>query len=137
MPWGTEVELIGKDGGLSWYMVNYNGLVGWSYAPWIRIIQGTFAQLPYTDGTQPPFEPPPATEGVVVQAYGNMRIRSGPGFQFPRIARAIWGSRVQLLARSTNGLWYKIRYGDIIGWSFATWYRTVQGDPSTLPVSDQ
>ncbi|HEX3053582.1 MAG TPA: SH3 domain-containing protein [Aggregatilineaceae bacterium] len=73
----------------------------------------------------------------MIQAYGNVRIRSGPGLQFPRIGRAIWGSRVQLLARSTNGLWYKIQYGNIVGWSFATWYRTVQGDPLSVPVSDQ
>jgi uncharacterized protein YraI len=137
MPWGTEVDLLGKDRGLSWYMVSYNGIVGWSYAPWIKIIQGAFNQLPYTDGTQPEFEPPPATEGVVVQAYGNMRVRSGPGFQYPKIARAVWGSRVQLLARSTNGLWYKIKYGDVIGWSYAVWYRPVQGDPTSVPVADQ
>ncbi len=42
-----------------------------------------------------------------------MRIRIGPGFQYPRIDRAIWGSRVQLLARSANGLWYKIKYFDV------------------------
>jgi uncharacterized protein YraI len=137
MPWGTEVDLIGINRGRNWYMVNYNGTIGWSYAPWIWIIQGSVDQLPYTDGTQPEYEPSPATVGVVVQAYGNMRIRSGPGFQYPKIARAIWGSRVQLLARSTNGLWYKIQYGDIIGWSYATWYRTVQGDPLSVPVSDQ
>jgi uncharacterized protein YraI len=137
MPWGTVVDILGKNAGFSWYMVSYGGITGWSFAPWIRIIEGTVAQLPYADGTQPEFEPPPATQGVVVQAFGNMRLRSGPGFQYPKIARVLWGSRVQLLARSTDGLWYKIQYGDFVGWSFATWYRAVLGDPITVPVSNQ
>jgi uncharacterized protein YraI len=137
MPWGTEMDLLGKNEGHTWYMVSYNGIVGWAYAPWIKIIQGTFEQLPYTDGSQVTYDPAPATQGVVVQAYGNVRIRTGPGLQFPKVGRVIWGSRVQLLARSTNGLWYKIAYGNIIGWSYAAWYRAVQGDPISVPVSDQ
>jgi uncharacterized protein YraI len=137
MPWGTEVDILGIDQGRTWYQVNYNGMVGWSYAPWIRIIQGSFDALPYTDGTQPAFEPPPATQGVVVQAYGNMRIRSGPGFQYPKVARAVWGSRLQVLGRSSSGLWYKVKYGDTVGFSFASWYRVVQGDISSVPIADQ
>ena len=134
MPWGTEVDLIGINGARNWYMVNYNGTIGWSYAPWIWIIQGDANNLPTTDGTQPEVRPPDAMQGVIVQAYGNMRIRTGPGLQYPRIGRVIWGSRVQLLARSANGLWYKIQYGDVIGWSYAIWYRAVQGDPLSVPV---
>jgi len=137
MPWGTEVELLGKNAGHSWYMVSFNGVVGWSYAPWIRIIQGAFDQLPYTDGTQPEYAPPPPTQGVIVQAYGNMRIRSGPGLQYPKIARAVWGTRLQVLGRSTSGLWLKVQYGDVVGWTYAAWYRTVQGDLTTVPVTDQ
>ncbi|MBN1967055.1 MAG: SH3 domain-containing protein, partial [Anaerolineae bacterium] len=137
MPWGTEVDILGRDSTHSWYQVNFDGLVGWSYAPWIRLIEGSFDMLPYTDGTEPVFPPPPATEGVVAQAFGNMRIRSGPGFEYPKISKAIWGTRVQVLARSTNGLWYKVQYGDLVGWSYAAWYRIVQGDVMTLPVTNQ
>jgi uncharacterized protein YraI/uncharacterized protein YndB with AHSA1/START domain len=134
MPWGTEVDLIGINGARNWYMLNYNGTVGWSYAPWIWIIQGDANNLPITDGSLSEFPPPNAMQGVIVQAYGNVRIRIGPGLQYPRIDRVIWGSRVQLLARSANGLWYKIKYGDVIGWSYALWYRAVQGDPLSVPV---
>lgn len=137
MPWGTHVELLGKNGTHLWYLVRYGEVVGWSYAPWIRIVEGALEQVPYMDGTQAPTTPPPATEGVIAQAFGNMRIRSGPGFQYPRIDKAVWGSRVQVIARSTNGLWYKIKHGDVVGWSYATWYRIVQGDIASVPRSDQ
>lgn len=137
MPWGTNVDILGRDGGHSWYQVNFNGVIGWAYAPWIKLTQGTFDALPYLDGTQPMYPPAPPTSGVIAAAYGNMRIRSGPGFQYPKIARAVWGTEVQVLARSSNLLWWKVRIGDIVGWSYGAWYRTIQGDVTTLPVTDQ
>ncbi|MBN1563529.1 MAG: SH3 domain-containing protein, partial [Anaerolineae bacterium] len=137
MPWGTEIDLYGKNAAHDWYMVSYEGIVGWSYAPWIEIIEGSLEQLPYMDGTSPIDTPLPATQGVIVQAYGNVRIRNGPGLDFPKIGLVPWGTRVQLLARSSDGLWYKIQHGVIVGWSYQTWYRPVQGDPTTVPVSDQ
>ncbi len=137
MPWGTEMDLLGTNGTRTWYMVSYNGVIGWAYAPWIRFIEGTIDQLPFMDGTRPSVQPPAPTQGVIAQAYGNMRIRSGPGFNFPKIGKALWGSRVQVLGRSTNGLWYKIQHGDVIGWSYAAWYRIVQGEITTVPVGDQ
>jgi uncharacterized protein YraI len=137
LPWGAEMDILGKNRGHSWYMVSYGGVVGWSSAPWIRIVQGTFDALPYTDGTQPQFRPPDATQGIVAQAYGNMRIRSGPGLHHPQIGRALWGARVQVIGRSPDGWWYKVQYGDLTGWSFAAWYRIVQGDVTAAPVVAQ
>ncbi len=137
IPWGATVDIYGKDEGHTWYQVNYNGTVGWAFAPWIKLTVGNFDQLPYTDGTQPANIPPAPTEGVIVQAQGNVRIRSGPGLWYPKIARAVWGTRLQVIGRSTNLLWYKVRYGDLVGWTYASWYRLVQGDVSSLPVGDQ
>ncbi len=137
MPWGAEMDILGRNRGHSWYMVRYGEVVGWSSAPWIKIVQGTFDALPYTDGTQPEFEPPDATQGIVVQAYGNMRIRSGPGLQHPQIGRVLWGARVQVLGRSPDGRWYKIQHGSVTGWSFAAWYRVVQGDVNAAPIVAQ
>ncbi|MBN1202046.1 MAG: SH3 domain-containing protein [Anaerolineae bacterium] len=136
MPWGVEVDILGRDSGHTWYQVNYNGVVGWSFAPWIKLTVGTFDSLPYTDGSRPVWATPPTT-GVIAQAYGNMRIRSGPGLQYPKISKAQWGTRVEVLALSTDGWWLKVRHGDVIGWTYRTWYEIVQGSLNTVPVSDQ
>lgn len=136
MPWGTNVDILGKDAGHAWYQVIFNGKVGWAYAPWIKLTEGTFVVLPYTDGTQPVYAPPAPVTGVIAQAYGNMRIRSGPGFQYPKLTRVVWGTRVQVLAISTDRRWYKVQYGDIVGWTSASWYRIVQGDLSSMPVTN-
>ncbi|MBI5960032.1 MAG: SH3 domain-containing protein [Chloroflexi bacterium] len=138
IPWGAAVDILGKDEGHTWYQVRYAGLTGWSFAPWIKLTSGNFDLLPYTDGSQPPFPPTNATEGVIIQAFGNVRIRTGPGLQFPKVARAVWGTRLQVLARSSNGQWYKVYYGgDVVGWTIRTWYKVVQGDINSVPVADQ
>jgi hypothetical protein len=56
---------------------------------------------------------------------------------FPKISQAHWGNRVQVLARSTNRQWYKIKYGDVIGWSFTGGWKLIQGDLNSVPISDQ
>lgn len=138
LPWGATVDILGRDEGHTWYQIRYAGVVGWAYAPWIKLTSGNFDLLPYTDGSQPPFPPANPTTGVIIQAFGNVRIRSGPGVQFPKVARAVWGTRLQVLARSTNGQWYKVDYGGgVVGWTTTRWYRVVQGDISTVPVADQ
>lgn len=137
MVWGTEVDVIGRSFGNVWYMVMHEGVVGWSYSPYMRIISGSLDAVPYADGTNPVVAPPAPTAGVIVQAFGNMRIRSGPGFNYPQINKIAWGTRVQVLARDATGLWYKIQYGPVVGWSYAAWYRVMQGDVASVPVAAQ
>lgn len=137
MPWGSEVDILGRSRNHAWYQVNFRGQIGWAFASWVRIIEGSFDALPYTDGPQPVFPPPEPTEGVIAQAFGNMRIRSGPGLQFETIGRAVWGTRVQVVGVSPDGNWLKVRHGDLIGWSSAPWYRIVQGSLSSVPVTAQ
>ncbi len=134
LPWGTEVDVIGRSFGNVWYQIIYEDKVGWMYSPYTRIIEGDINSVPFTDGTEPAYAPPPPTSGVIVQAFGNMRIRSGPGLNYPKINRIAWGTQVQLLGVDPTGFWYKIQYGPVIGWSYRPWYRVVQGDPSLLPV---
>lgn len=133
IPWNTEVQIFGRDNGHAWYLLNYNGIVGWSYAPLIRLTLGAFDDLPYLDGSVPVFAPPP-TEGIIAQAFGNMRIRSGPGLNFPQISKAQWGTRVEVLGRSPDRQWLKIRHGDVVGWSAAAWYRIMQGSLADVPT---
>lgn len=40
VPWGAEVQLLGRtiQGGMNfWYLVRYNGVVGWIYAPFVSV----------------------------------------------------------------------------------------------------
>lgn len=134
IPWNTTVQVYGRDAGHSWYLITYNGIVGWSYAPLIRLTKGVFGDLPYLDGSIPVYAPVP-TEGIIAQAFGNMRIRTGPGLTYPAISKAQWGTRVEVLGISTNRQWLKIRHGDVVGWSSAPWYRIVQGSLADVPTA--
>lgn len=137
LDWGEIVDIAGRSSNHSWYqIIRASGQTGWAYAPLIRITEGSFDALPYTDGSIPVFAPPP-TEGVIAQAYGNMRIRTGPGVQYPEISKAVWGTRVQVLGVSPDGRWLKVQHGNVTGWSSAPWYRIVQGSLASVPTTSQ
>lgn len=137
LPFGETVDILGRSQNHAWYQVaRSNGQTGWAFATWIRITEGSFDSLPYTDGSRP-VQPTPPTTGLIAQAFGNMRIRSGPGTNFPQISLAQWGTQVQVLGISPDGQWLKVQHGDVVGWSSAPWFRFVQGSLAEVPVTSQ
>lgn len=141
IPIASSVDLLGKNAAGTWYMVSYQGTVGWSSAYWIAIYEGEKINLPVVDVTGSVMANPPASattpvEGVVLRALGNMRVRTGPDFKYPQIARIPWGEEVKLIARSADGRWYKVQYGETVGWSYSIWFKAVEGDPRSVPISD-
>ena len=131
------MDILGRSQNHASYQVaRSNRQTGWACATWIRITEGSVDSRPYTDGSQP-VQPTPPTSGLIAQAFGNMRIRSGPGANFPQISLAQWGTRVQVLGISPDGQWLKVQHGDVVGWSSAPWFRFVQGSLAEVPVTSQ
>lgn len=63
-----------------------------------------------------------------------INVRSGPNVLFnPPIGSLAANQSVELLARSTDGQWFKVKYYNGSGWVFAA-YTTPSVDPSTLTV---
>ncbi len=63
-----------------------------------------------------------------------INVRSGPNTLFnPPIGSLAANQSVELLARSTDGQWFKVKYYNGSGWVFAA-YTTPSVDPSTLTV---
>src|SRR5690606_21430831 len=134
---GETVDILGRGQNHAWYQVRRaDGQTGWAFATWIRIVEGNFDALPYTDGSQP-VHPTPPSSGIIAQAFGNMRIRSGPGANFPQISLAQWGTQVQVHGISPDGQWLKVQHGDVVGWSSTPWFRFVQGSLAEVPVTSQ
>jgi hypothetical protein len=40
------VDIVGRNANNSWYMVQYGGLTGWIYAPYVRIVAGYLPNVP-------------------------------------------------------------------------------------------
>jgi Tol biopolymer transport system component/uncharacterized protein YraI len=70
--------------------------------------------------------------GIVSLVGGNLNIRSGPGTEFPIVAKAAANSRLDILARSETGEWLQVALADSgeTGWANAQFIMT------DLPVKE-
>jgi uncharacterized protein YraI len=103
----------------------------------VPTVTATNTPLPATD-TLSPTETPvssTATPGIPMATLNQgVNVRSGPGVEFaPPIGSLSAGQTVEILARTSAGDWFKIRYFDQDGWVAAPLV-TVSGDLARIPV---
>jgi uncharacterized protein YgiM (DUF1202 family) len=73
------------------------------------------------------------SEGRVVAS--RLRVRQGPGLNFPILGLLAFDTRVSIVARDVRGTWYQIDLGDgNTGWISARWVRVSRAVRSRLPV---
>ncbi len=48
LEWGSVVDIVGRTADNSWFQVQYGGLVGWIYAPYVQIVSGSLFNVPIT-----------------------------------------------------------------------------------------
>jgi len=94
---------------------------------------GAFVTLQPVGQTASTTQPTVAAGAPRVVAPNAVNVRRGPSLNFaPPMGSLQQGATTEILALSTAGDWYKIRYGGIEGWVYST-VVTVQGDISRLP----
>jgi uncharacterized protein YraI len=74
----------------------------------------------------------------LVRANEAVRIRSGPGADYPRLKPLYPGETAQVAGKSADGAWWQVKLGgasDGLGW-VAAQYVTLVGDASQVPVAD-
>ena len=65
----------------------------------------------------PPPSPTPAqTAPTLIVVSEFLNVRAGPGIAYPKIGELARFARVPALARSADGRWWQIAYGDNTGW---------------------
>ncbi|NUQ03330.1 MAG: SH3 domain-containing protein, partial [Anaerolineae bacterium] len=84
--------------------------------------------------TAAPTEQPAVAATTPIAGFSQgVNVRRGPGLEFdPPIGAYAAGQTAEILAISTGGDWYKVRYGGSEGWVFAQ-LAAVSGDTSALP----
>jgi uncharacterized protein YraI/fermentation-respiration switch protein FrsA (DUF1100 family) len=74
-----------------------------------------------------------AQESVMVTTTTLLRLRSGPGTDYPEIALLEAGTTLSAFARSADSAWLRVRYSGTAGW-LAIHYLRIQGNWQALPV---
>lgn len=72
-------------------------------------------------------------EGTVVA--WRLRVRQGPGLEFPILGLLAYGTKVSIVARDVRGAWYQIDLGDgNTAWISARWVRVSRTVRNRVPV---
>ncbi|PJF30707.1 MAG: hypothetical protein CUN51_06905 [Candidatus Thermofonsia Clade 1 bacterium] len=74
-----------------------------------------------------------AQESVMVTTTTLLRLRSGPGTDYPEITLLEAGTTLSAFARSADSAWLRVRYSGTAGW-LAIRYLRIQGNWQALPV---
>lgn len=74
-----------------------------------------------------------AQETVTVTTTTLLRLRSGPGTDYPEITLLEAGTTLSAFARSADSAWLRVRYSETVGW-LAIRYLRIQGNWQALPV---
>ncbi len=64
--WGDTLAVIGRSRVGPWYQVAYKGTVGWIYAPFTDVVEGSENDVPYIDDAITAPQPPP--EVIIITA---------------------------------------------------------------------
>lgn len=129
---GDTVSVIGREGDASrWLQVVLpDGAQGW-VPSYFLVFEADPMGLPIVDQE---VEAAEASSDVLVTAYGQVNVRSGPGIVHDIIGQLEVDMQARALARSNpHNDWLYIETESLSGW-VAYFTVQVQGDPSTLPV---
>jgi uncharacterized protein YraI len=135
---GTEVFIIARSSGSTWYLVKtYGGVTGWVKRYYIHT-DFPYTSLQFAENMQqpnpmPPSSPPKEPSGAV--NTGALNVRIGPGTNYRAIAVVNGGTNVLLLGRSSGGSWLKVKLPTgTVGW-VKGYYINTSYPTQNLPVA--
>jgi SH3-like domain-containing protein len=133
---GTTTEVIGRTGRNTYWQVRTSlGREGWLDAS-ATTLYGDCGAIPILSAATVTPAPTGTPDVPTIQVKVNLNVRRGPNILFaPPIGGFAQGDTAPILAVSSTGDWYKVRYDGGEGWvSAAAAFVDVLGDASGLPV---
>jgi uncharacterized protein YraI len=127
----TTFNVVGRNIDGSWLKINSAAINGWLSTFYVTV-NGNYMSAPVVN---PPPPPQPRPTGVRAKLFSGLRMRSGPGTNFPMIANLEWGTLVDVVGRSANGQWYQVQYGGLTGWIYAPYVSIVSGTLANVPIT--
>jgi murein DD-endopeptidase MepM/ murein hydrolase activator NlpD len=105
---GSKITVIGDGPSNGYYKIEYNGIVGWGTAEYIRIAAT-----------------PEQRRNAYVFNTGNigLKLRDVPAANARQLAGILDGSRIIVIGDGPSNGYYKIEYNGIVGWGTAEYIR--------------
>ncbi len=125
--------VVGRNAAGTWWQLNVNGQYGWVNGSYISVSNAQ--TVPVTDSTYTPPQQQQPPSSATLTALLNVNIRSGPGLQYSVIGRLPYHQAATVVGRNTDGSWYQIQYGSIIGWVSSLYVDLSAGtNPNSIPL---
>lgn len=136
-----DIEAISRNG--AWYLMTWEGIRGWVYAPQVRLIEGAPRDLIISNEIVPA---PPAgqiftpqtTSGEPVtvrgRAYSNINLRDAASVRGQDIGSVPANAEFVIEGRNTNGAWYLINFEGQSGWVSSPYVRIIEGRYQDLQI---
>jgi anionic cell wall polymer biosynthesis LytR-Cps2A-Psr (LCP) family protein/uncharacterized protein YraI len=122
-----SAAVTGKSDDGEWWQIVWNGMPGWIGVDFVQF-NGDPANVAVVKV--------PAMPLAVVPPGDVVNVRSGPGTQWPVVARLRQRQSAAIIGKSVNGLWWQIRLGNLSAWLAADYVRAT-GDVSAVPVVER
>jgi SH3-like domain-containing protein len=137
---GDTVEVLEKNQASTWYRIETSsGVNGWTSVLALRPAADVVARTPIEGGIMPtpPISTPTfdLTTGVLVPVFHGGNVRSEPSLNSRLILDQVYtGETVELLARTSNGIWYQVKNPrEQVGWVHTTLLRVPQDVAAQVP----
>ena len=117
---GAKVEIVAKTTNNAWYKIKYNNGYGYIAAQYVTVGSST-ATTPTTGET--------AYTATGTPNY-NLKVRASASTSSKQIGSVKKGAKVEIVAKTTNNAWYKIKYNKGYGY-VAAQYVTVKSTTDT------
>ncbi len=119
---GQEFVITGKSGSEDWWRIDFEGQIGWLYAPFV--VASNAEAVPVANATPVPSGPEslPTTAVQVepgapaVTFEGVINVRTGPGTLYPVIGGSSTGQQFAVTGKNPEGDWWRIDYCGQTGW---------------------
>ncbi|RMF82403.1 MAG: hypothetical protein D6737_01855 [Chloroflexi bacterium] len=115
---GETYPIVGRNADSTWWQLDVNGTMGWVFNALVQVT-GT-ENVPVTNQSSGPAVTP---TGFTVRADETVIIREGPGTRTAVLGQFPAGRTAELIARSFDNSWWRIRFNNVVGWvsaQFAT-----------------
>ncbi|MFR5266632.1 SH3 domain-containing protein [Clostridium sp.] len=120
----------------SWYKINYNGVTGWIYGAYTKVISSTGkpeSNIPEnnTPENNTPESKPEQNQAMKVKVNSSigLNLRAGATTN-SAVITVLPNNAVVNVIESSNG-WYKVSYNGNIGWIFAQYTTSITNNNST------
>jgi len=144
LQYGTDVTIIARNQRGTWYLIQLQTGTAWISAAWVRVTRSNYRLLPVTQtetGTAPLVPVPSPLIPQTGQGVGRvntflLRVRTGPGTNYPQIGVLQEGTEILLLGISEGGYWYKFKTLAGEAWVSAAYVKVVRINGNRLPTVD-